>query len=503
MEKNKRALGFLLLVVLINGVMMTRSNGYEGEEEWGGEGGGEWGGGGGGGEWGGEGAGGGGGGEWGGGGSGRGGGGGGRREWFMMRDSKQVIKSEGGEMRVVISPRGRIIEKPMHIGFLTMEPKTLFVPQYLDSSLLIFIRQGEATLGVICKDEFGERKLKGGDIYWIPAGSVFYLLNTGRGQRLHVICSIDPTQSLGFETFQPFYIGGGPSSVLAGFDPDTLTSAFNVSRPELQQMMMSQFRGPIVHVMEGPQPQPTIWTQFLGLRGEEKHKQLKKLLEMKQGSPQDQQSTSGWSWRNIVRSILDLTEEKNKGSGSSECEDSYNIYDQKRSFKNDYGWSIALDYDDYEPLKHSGIGVYLVNLTAGSMMAPHMNPTATEYGIVLAGSGDIQVVFPNGTSAMNTRVSVGDVFWIPRYFAFCQIASRTGPFEFVGFTTSAHKNRPQFLVGSNSLLKTLNLTSLSMAFGVDEETMRRFIDAQREAVILPTASAAPPHVSEGVHNRLV
>jgi len=146
MEKNKRAIGFLLLVVLINGVMMTRSNGYEGEEEWGGAGGGEWGGaegggawgggGGGGGAWGGEGEGGG---EWGGGGEG---GGGGRRGWFMMRESRQVIKSEGGEMRVVLSPRGRIIEKPMHIGFLTMEPKTLFVPQYLDSSLLIFIRQG-------------------------------------------------------------------------------------------------------------------------------------------------------------------------------------------------------------------------------------------------------------------------------------------------------------------------------------------------------------------------
>jgi len=133
-------------------------------------------------------------------------------------------------------------------------------------------------------------------------------------------------------------------------------------------MMMSQFRGPIVYVTEGPQPQPqsTVWTQFLGLRGEEKHKQLKKLLETKQGSPQDQQYSSGWSWRNIVRSILDLTEEKNKGSGSSECEDSYNIYDKKDkpSFDNKYGWSIALDYDDYKPLKHSGIGVYLVNLTA-------------------------------------------------------------------------------------------------------------------------------------------
>ncbi|KAF3542440.1 hypothetical protein DY000_02003277 [Brassica cretica] len=459
MEKNKIIFTFLLVIVFFHGVMMMRSTGYEGEEEQGG-----------------------------------GGGGGGReRGGFMMKESRQVIKSEGGEMRVVISPRGRIIEKPMHIGFLTMEPKTLFVPQYLDSSLLIFIRQGEATLGVICKDEFGEKRLKGGDIYWIPAGSAFYLLNTGRGQRLHVICSIDPSQSLGFETFQPFYIGGGPSSVLAGFDPDTLTSALNVSRPEVQQLMTSQVRGPIVHITEHA---PTMWTEFLGLRGEEKHKHLKKLLEMKQGTSQEQEYNPWWSWKNIVSSILDVAGEKNRGSGSSKCEDSYNIYDRKNDFENDYGWSKALDYDDYEPLKYSGVGVYLVNLTAGSMMAPHMNPTATEYGIVLSGSGEIQVVLPNGTSAMNMRVSPGDVFWIPRYFAFCQIASRIAPFEFVGFTTSAYKNRPQFLVGSNSLLRSLNLTSLAMAFGVDEGTMKRFIEAQREAVILPSASAAPPHEDE-------
>lgn len=125
--------------------------------------------------------------------------------------------------------------------------------------------------------------------------------------------------------------------------------------------MMSQFRGPIVHVREHA---PTMWTEFLGLRGEEKHKYLKKLLEMKQGSSQDQQYNSRWFWRNIVRPILDLTGGKNRGSGSSECEDSYNIYDRKRNFQNDYGWSIALDSEDYEPLKNSGIGVYLVNLTA-------------------------------------------------------------------------------------------------------------------------------------------
>lgn len=127
-------------------------------------------------------------------------------------------------------------------------------------------------------------------------------------------------------------------------------------------------------------------------------------------------------------------------------------------------------------------------------MAPHINPTATEYGIVLQGGGTIQIVYPNGTLATNTKVTVGDVFWVPRYFAFCQIASRTGPFEFFGFTTSAHKNRPQFLVGSNSLLHTMRGPELAASFGVSEERFKKIIDAQREGVILPTASVAPPEV---------
>jgi hypothetical protein len=126
------------------------------------------------------------------------------------------------------------------------------------------------------------------------------------------------------------------------------------------------------------------------------------------------------------------------------------------------------------------------------MMAPHVNPTATEYGIVLRGSGTIQVVYPNGTSAINAKITEGDVFWVPKYFPFCQIASRTGPFEFFGFTTSSRKNRPQFLVGASSILRTMLGPELAAAFGVDEERLREVVDAQQEAVILPSTWAAPP-----------
>lgn len=120
------------------------------------------------------------------------------------------------------------------------------------------------------------------------------------------------------------------------------------------------------------------------------------------------------------------------------------------------------------------------------MMAPHVNPRATEYGIVLGGSGRIQVVYPNGTTAMDAKVSQGDVFWIPRYFPFCQLASLSGPFEFFGFTTSARRNYPQFLLGRSSVLKTMLGPELAAGFGVTESSLRDLVDAQNEEVILPS-----------------
>ena len=120
------------------------------------------------------------------------------------------------------------------------------------------------------------------------------------------------------------------------------------------------------------------------------------------------------------------------------------------------------------------------------MMAPHVNPRATEYGVGLSGTGGIEVVFPNGSKARSATVRAGDVFYIPRYFPFCQVASRGGPFVFFGFTTSARRNHPQFLVGGSSVLRALLGTELAAAFGVPEKAMRKLVLAQNEAVILPS-----------------
>lgn len=70
------------------------------------------------------------------------------RGLFLLHRVEKVVESEGGQVRVV---RGQpwppasfaaCREGLMHIGFITMEPKTLFVPQYLDSSITLFVQRG-------------------------------------------------------------------------------------------------------------------------------------------------------------------------------------------------------------------------------------------------------------------------------------------------------------------------------------------------------------------------
>lgn len=421
-----------------------------------------------------------------------------KEDIFVMGEPKHVVKTEAGNMKVFKGFRGKISERPMHIGFITMEPKSLFIPQYMDSTLILFIRRGEAKIGSIHKGRFVEQRLKVGDVYKISSGTTFYIVNTGEGQRLHIICSIDPSESVGFGPLQSFFIGGGtyPRSILAGFDPQTLTAAFNVSSEELRVVMTRQESGPIVFVPDAHSP--SMWSKFVQLKSQDKLGYFRKMIRYHERSVfnQEEEEESKMTWRKLFYSLMG--KEKSRKAPKA-----YNLYDRKPDFQNNYGWSTALDESDYSPLSTPDFGIYLVHLKAGSMMAPHINPSATEYGIVLSGSGSIEVVFPNGSSGMNAQVKEGDVFWIPRYFAFCQIASRTGPFEFFGFTTSARKNKPQFLVGASSILKTMGGPEFATSLGVSEERFRRIVDAQRESIILPSASAAPPDDHREVEEELV
>ncbi|KAM3374143.1 hypothetical protein P3S68_012857 [Capsicum galapagoense] len=414
-------------------------------------------------------------------------------KWFLLRQLHDVVRTDAGSMRLVKGGyrRGSSLHSAMHIGFISMEPNSLFIPQYLDSDLVLFVQHGQARIGHIYRDKLAEMHLKHGDVYTIPAGSAFYLENRAENERLCIICSIDITsESMGWHAFQSFFIGGGvhPASVLAGFDHNTLSTALNVSTEELNSLLTRQTSGPIVHLSGSHHT--NMWSEFLAQEPHQKLAHLKRIVNFGgESSPKEEETT--WSLRKFLFNLLNR-EDVVKGV-NHKAPSTYNLYHKKHNFKNDYGWSKNVDECDYSPLKQSGNSVYLVHLSPGSMMAPHVNPTAIEYGVVLKGTGRIQIVYPNGTLAVNARVRQGDVFWVPRYFPFCQIASTNGPFEFFGITTSARKNHPQFLVGRNSLMHSLRGPELAAAYGIDERRLKRIANAQREQIILPSSSSDSPH----------
>lgn len=139
-----------------------------------------------------------------------------------------------------------------------------------------------------------------------------------------------------------------------------------ISGGEATEILSSQQEGPIVYITD-PNP-PSLWSKFLQLKEQDKVKHLKIMVNFHKDDQSDEekdQQPISWSWRKLLNSIFGNREERRddqKQSGDSP--DSYNLYDRKPDYRNDYGYSMALDENDYSPLKSSGIGVYLVNLTA-------------------------------------------------------------------------------------------------------------------------------------------
>lgn len=122
-----------------------------------------------------------------------------------------------------------------------------------------------------------------------------------------------------------------------------------------------------MHIADGT-GEPSVWAEFLKWKKQDRRKYLSKMLAFEE-DPEEDEGQVTWSWKRFfLPSIFWVEDEKNGdwGRRTGDAPDSYNLYDRKPDFRNNYGWSVALDGADYRPLKHSGIGVYLVNLTAVS-----------------------------------------------------------------------------------------------------------------------------------------
>ncbi|KAK9061988.1 hypothetical protein SSX86_019172 [Deinandra increscens subsp. villosa] len=403
-----------------------------------------------------------------------------------------LVSSEFGEISAVKISDGE--DGCYYLQFITMNPGSLFLPVYLHSEMLLYVNSGSGTLSWMNVEEDDDKRhdqvmLRRGDIYRLTTGTVFYLQNnlnyssyeyyqlsitrvrtpntTYKQNSIYFlhqlpqklqIHAIFPGSEVHLHNDRFIEVYTGVHELVLGFDNQVLQSTFNVPEEVIEELKCGENQPLIV---EG-------------------------------------QSTSMWeqdgSWG--LRSALQGKTNKKQNKKIKP----YNIFKADHDVDTCFGWSTIVTSRELDVLKHTDFGVFMVNLTKGSMMAPHLNPTADEVAVVLNGQGVIQVVCPGiagETECKNSRLMVeeGDVFVVPRYHPMAQISFNNDSFVFMGFMRTLKNESPQYLAGKLSIFQRLDRKVLEKSFNVRNTTIDWVLSNEKKETIYECVSCAEEEVT--------
>ncbi|KAL3533523.1 hypothetical protein ACH5RR_007044 [Cinchona calisaya] len=358
---------------------------------------------------------------------------------LVKRDERQsIISTEFGE---VLGANVYDGNETFRLQFITLEPNSLFLPVLLHQDMVFYVHTGSGKL-MSYRDEYKKENvsLKQGDVYRLETGTVFFLqsdLELDLARQKFRICAI--FGNAGEALRQPTAYGPYSSirDLVLGFDKKILKETFKVPSEVMEEITSEMKPEAIMHGL------PRI----------------------------TKRSISAYS------SFDTINKDKKKSN-------LFNIFHEKRDFKNCNGWSTTVNQKKYSAFKDSKYGLFMVNLTNGGMMGPHWNPMATEISIVLHGKGMVRIICPSlpnqQTECKNTRFEVeeGDVFVVPRFHPVVQMAFNNETFVFMGFATSTKNNHPQYLAGKVSVLRALDKHILAASFGVNDTTFDKLLNKQ-------------------------
>ncbi|KAL6520080.1 hypothetical protein OROHE_017223 [Orobanche hederae] len=385
---------------------------------------------------------------------------------LVKREHRRTLfSSDDGEIsavRVADNINGSYL-----LHFFTLEPNSLFLPAVLHADMVFYVHTGSGKLSWTEEDDVKSTEITRGDVYRLEQGAIFFIqsnLDTDNERQKLRIHAIFPNSKN--DLHEP---ATGPYSsirdMVLGFDKQVLQAAFKVPEEVIDELSNGKNPPAIVHGLPR--------TKKAGLEMEAQF--VKSLL-------------GRISHDNI---LFELNKKKKKKSSAK----LFNLFKEDKDFENCNGWSTTVTRTKLSALKGSGIGLFMVNLTAGSMMGPHWNPKATEIAVVLQGRGMIRVVCSSISDEKQCRnlrfeVEQGDVFAVPRFHPMAQISFNNETLVFMGFSTWAKKNHPQFLAGGASVFRSLDKDVLAMSFNITNTTVDQLLAPQHDSVILGCVSCA-------------
>ncbi|RAL52510.1 hypothetical protein DM860_017204 [Cuscuta australis] len=383
---------------------------------------------------------------------------GGRRPFLVKKGERETtVSTEDGEVSTVRISDG-IGNGRFHIESITLEPNALFLPVLLQSEMVFYVHTGSGNISWTEESETKQVEVEKGDIYRLEPGTVFYIESSpsSDSEKLRIYAFFANAENdLHEPAIRPY---SSIRDLILGFDKSVLEAAFGVPSEAIEEITEGADPGGIVH----------------GLKKEE--------------SRRDREFA-------FMRALLGGNGYVVFIPGENKKNKLFNVFSNEPDFKNCNGWSTVVTKKQLSALKGIDISVFMVNLTKGSIMGPHWNPRASEFGICLHGQGMVTVVCPssgNRTSCKNMRFHVeeGDVFAVPRFHPMAQVAFNNDSFVFMGFSTAAKNNHPQYLAGKASVLRTLDRDILSVSLDAKNTTVDKILNQQEQAIILECTSCA-------------
>ncbi|XP_059077032.1 vicilin Pin k 2.0101 isoform X1 [Cryptomeria japonica] len=438
----------------------------------------------------------------------------GRRNPYIYKreEHERRLGTDRGEVRAVpIFRESRILANDLRhyeVNCFHIEPNSFMLPHASSADHLMFIKQGKATVGWVnggdSREVHGgksrEENLEKGSVFFIPAGAIFYVINTEQSQGLVAINLLYNKNPYPERHHESFYIGGGrnPPSALSAFRTETLEAAFNTERGHIQTLLSKQDEG--------------VFTRF----SQEHGRKLISLMKEEHGS-----QFPFW---------------KRKSQGEEEDYKPFNLEKKKPRFSNENGQLIFGDDEDLVkgPLQRLDIGISLTRIQPNAMSAPYSQSQATEIGCVVRGQGRIEIISPEGAQQQRRRegeggeggerergreeeeggssrgreeggsrrggeqfrlsyhreeaeLQRGDCFVNPAGHMAVQIASPNSkePFELIIFTINDNeRNRIIFYAGKNSELREMRDEVLAASFKGKEDEVKSVFESQNDQIFL-------------------
>ncbi|XP_065003124.1 vicilin-like seed storage protein At2g18540 [Musa acuminata AAA Group] len=392
-------------------------------------------------------------------------------EWpspVVTRESRRtLVLTESGRITAVDVHDG--YGGSYHLQFITLEPVSLFLPVLLHTDMVFYVHTGRGTVTYVNedKDETDEMDVGHGDVYRLEQGTVFFVRShpdpTREKLRIHAIfdtAGIDHPLGCAVRAYSNI------SDLVQGFDERVLQMGFGAS--------LESIRG----IKWAPSPPSIVPFGQKDARVQSKWKEG--VFEALMG----------------VRGPTGIINKKKTTKSKT-----FNFFRAKPDVENCNGWSTAVTHKDLKALKGSNLAAFMVNLATGSMMGPHWNPRATEIATVIQGQGMVQVICPSDPSGKvgdvskcqnkKFKVQEGDVFVVPRFHPMAQVSYNNDTLVFVGFSSMAGKNHPQFLAGKRSVLRTIDRDVLAASFNApNASAIGDLLVSQGESVMLACTSCA-------------